>query len=139
LSSILTAIGTTLSISSLVLIFERFTLARLQTAVLKNEIEWEEFPYIKDCFIPKKEFINKIFDGYYEKYSVENIDNKDIYFNPLKDRFQQRVDYISNSDIQNKQELMKNLATRYLNILEKEQKITQIGTKGRSVKYVKKQ
>ena len=46
---------------------------------------------------------------------------------------------ISNYDIQKLLRTTKRSATRYLNQLEKEQKITQIGTKGRSVKYVKKQ
>lgn len=46
---------------------------------------------------------------------------------------------ISNSNIQNLLRTTKRSATRYLNILEKEQKITQVGNAGRSVKYVKKQ
>jgi len=46
---------------------------------------------------------------------------------------------ISNSNIQNLLRTTKRSATRYLNILEKEQKITQVGNAGRSLKYIKKQ
>ncbi|MBU1557852.1 hypothetical protein KKC45_02725 [Patescibacteria group bacterium] len=45
---------------------------------------------------------------------------------------------ISNSDIQNLLRTTKRSATRYLDILEKEQKIIQVGNAGRSVKYIKK-
>jgi len=45
---------------------------------------------------------------------------------------------ISNSDIQKLLRTTKRSATRYLNILEKEQKIIQVGVKGRGVKYVRK-
>lgn len=45
---------------------------------------------------------------------------------------------ISNSDIQKLLRTTKRSATRYLNILEKEQKIIQVGNKGRGVKYVRK-
>ncbi|MCK4387081.1 MAG: hypothetical protein KAV41_03310 [Candidatus Pacebacteria bacterium] len=46
---------------------------------------------------------------------------------------------ISNSKIQALFRTTKRSATRYLNILEKKQKITQIGITGRGVKYIKKQ
>ena len=45
---------------------------------------------------------------------------------------------ISNSDIQKLLRTTKRSATRYLDILEKEQKIIQIGKAGRGVKYIKK-
>ena len=46
---------------------------------------------------------------------------------------------LSNSDIQKLLRTTKRSATRYLDILEKEQKIIQVGNAGRSVKYVRKQ
>ncbi|OGD66756.1 hypothetical protein A2442_01375 [Candidatus Campbellbacteria bacterium RIFOXYC2_FULL_35_25] len=45
---------------------------------------------------------------------------------------------ISNSDVQKLLRTTKRSATRYLNILEKEQKIIQVGNAGRGVKYIKK-
>ncbi len=45
---------------------------------------------------------------------------------------------ISNSDVQELLRTTKRSATRYLNILEKEQKIIQVGNAGRGVKYIKK-
>ena len=45
---------------------------------------------------------------------------------------------ISNSDIQELLRTTKRSATRYLNILEKEQKIIQVGKAGRGVRYVKR-
>src|SRR3989344_928416 len=45
---------------------------------------------------------------------------------------------ISNSDVQELLRTTKRSATRYLNILEKEQKIIQVGNAGRGVRYVRK-
>ncbi len=45
---------------------------------------------------------------------------------------------ISNSNVQELLRTTKRSATRYLNILEKEQKIIQVGNAGRGAKYIKK-
>jgi len=67
---------------------------RLQTALLLDELEWEPWPYLEGAMIPTRESVDKIWDGYYDTYSVVNIKNREKYLETLKDRFKQRIDYI---------------------------------------------
>ncbi|MDR1397187.1 MAG: phosphoenolpyruvate carboxykinase (ATP) [Desulfarculales bacterium] len=78
----------------------------LQTALLTGRLTWEDYPYIDGAQIPSRESIEKILPGYYETYSPAAMGNLDGYKETLRDRFQQRRDFLINSDIKEKPELL---------------------------------
>jgi len=81
----------------------------LQTAVLMDLLEWEEFPYIEGAMVPTRESVEKILPGYYDMYDVRTVKNLDQYLETLEDRFRQRREFLLNSDLQEKPELLKEL------------------------------
>ena len=81
----------------------------MQTAILTDKLEWEPWDMLPGAMIPTKESIEKILPGYYEKYHPKNRGNMKDYIHLLKDRFHQRVDYLKNSDVQEKPEMLSNL------------------------------
>lgn len=84
---------------------------RLQSALLLEEMEWEEWDVLPGAMIPKAEIIEKIYPGYNDKYSVDNILNKEKYKDVIKDRFKQRRDFLINSDLNQKPSLLKKMLT----------------------------
>jgi len=59
--------------------------------------------------IPTRESVEAILPGYYDKYNPETRGNKDSYIALLKDRFNQRRDYLMSSDLKEKPEIQTNL------------------------------
>lgn len=78
----------------------------LQTAVLTDKLEWEDWDMLPGAMIPTKESIDKVMPGYYDKYQPKARGNMDKYLATLKDRFQQRRDYLGNSDLAERPELL---------------------------------
>jgi hypothetical protein len=78
----------------------------LQTAVLTDQLEWEEWKVLPGTMIPKKEFIDKVLPGYYDKYNPSTRQNPAEYIGLLKNRFQQRIDFLKSSDVKEKPELI---------------------------------
>ncbi|MCB5229368.1 MAG: phosphoenolpyruvate carboxykinase (ATP) [Candidatus Cloacimonetes bacterium] len=78
----------------------------LQTAVLTDKLEWEDWDMLPGAMIPTKESIDKVLPGYYDKYQPKARGNMDKYLATLKDRFQQRRDYLGNSDLAERPELL---------------------------------
>ncbi len=76
----------------------------LQTAVLTDAIEWEEWDVLPGAMIPTRESIEKILPGYYDKYDPAKRGNIENYKTLLVDRFQQRIDYLAASDLQERPE-----------------------------------
>lgn len=72
----------------------------LQTAILTDTIEWEPWAALPGAMIPTRESIEKILPGYYDRYDPDKRGNLAQYHELLKNRFQQRIDFISSSDIQ---------------------------------------
>lgn len=81
----------------------------LQTAILIDQIKWEPWSLLPGAMIPTRESIEAILPGYYDKYNPELRGNKDNYVALLKDRFQQRRDYLMSSDLKEKPETQKEL------------------------------
>ena len=81
----------------------------LQTAVLEGTLEWEDWELVEGAQIPTKESIEKILPGFYDKYNPRTVPNMDGFVTTLKDRFQQRRDFIAASDISEQPELMERL------------------------------
>ncbi len=81
----------------------------LQTAILIDQIKWEPWSLLPGAMIPTRESIEAILPGYYDKYNPELRGNKDNYIALLKDRFQQRRDYLMSSDLKEKPDTQKKL------------------------------
>ena len=81
----------------------------LQTAVLEGVLEWEDWELVKDAQIPTRESIEKILPGYYDMYNPNTVPEKEAFVDLLKDRFQQRRDFLSTSDVQEHPELLERL------------------------------
>jgi len=79
----------------------------LQTAVLMDQLEWEPWSIIPGAALPTRESVEKILPGYYDRYNPYNRMNLDKYYALLKNRFQQRIDFLTNSDLKEKPELQK--------------------------------
>lgn len=76
----------------------------LQTAILTDQIEWEAWDLLPSAMIPTRESIEKILPGYYDRYDPAKRGNKDAYLALLKDRFNQRKDFLAESDLKERPE-----------------------------------
>ncbi|MBC8416207.1 MAG: phosphoenolpyruvate carboxykinase (ATP) [Candidatus Cloacimonetes bacterium] len=81
----------------------------LQTGILMEQLEWEDWNMLPGAMIPTKESVEKILPGYYERYHPDNRENMDEYVVLLKDRFKQRREYLKSSDVATKPELLEKL------------------------------
>ena len=70
----------------------------LQTAITIGQLEWEDWDLLEGAQIPTKESVEKIIPGFYDKYSSNTVENRDDYITTLKDRFQQRRDFLAGAD-----------------------------------------
>lgn len=77
----------------------------LQTAILMDQLEWEPWPLLPGAMIPTKTSVEKILPGYYDRYDPAKRGNPDKYLALLKDRFQQRRDFLMGSDLSERPEL----------------------------------
>ncbi|MFW5799965.1 MAG: phosphoenolpyruvate carboxykinase, partial [Spirochaetota bacterium] len=93
---------------------------RLQTAILMNELEWEEWELLPGASIPTPESINKVWPDYSKSYEMKELHNKEKYLETLKDRFEQRRNFLLQSDVNQKPVLLKRLLNAFdvLNITE---------------------
>ncbi|MDY0325738.1 MAG: phosphoenolpyruvate carboxykinase (ATP) [Candidatus Cloacimonadaceae bacterium] len=81
----------------------------LQTAILTDQIEWEDWDILPNAMIPTRESIEKILPGYYDRYDPKKRGNTKEYLELLQDRFQQRINYLLESDLKEKPESQKAL------------------------------
>ncbi len=78
----------------------------LQTAILTNSLEWEDWYVVPGAMIPTRESVEKILPGYYDKYDPRKRQNLKEYETLVIDRFQQRKDFIKTTDIASKPEML---------------------------------
>ncbi len=81
----------------------------LQTAILTDKLEWQNWDIIPGILIPTKESIDKLIPGYYDLYNPDTRDNMYDYLTALKDRFEQRRSFLKASDVSKKPNLLKQL------------------------------
>jgi phosphoenolpyruvate carboxykinase (ATP) len=81
----------------------------LQTKILTSEIEWEDWPMLPGAQIPTKASIDRFLPDFYEKYSPYNRQNSEQYMELVADHFAQRRNFLANSDIKTKPELLDKL------------------------------
>ncbi len=83
----------------------------LQSALLMDQLEWEPWPVLPGAMIPTQASSEKILPGYYDRYDPAKRGNMDKYLELLKDRFQQRQDYLQGSDLTERPELQQAVVT----------------------------
>jgi phosphoenolpyruvate carboxykinase (ATP) len=81
----------------------------LQTAILTDQLEWEDWKMVPGTMIPTKESIEKLLPGFYEKYNPTTRQNAGGFLETIKDRFQQRINFLNESDVKEKPELLSKL------------------------------
>ncbi|MFO7660367.1 MAG: phosphoenolpyruvate carboxykinase, partial [Candidatus Cloacimonadaceae bacterium] len=81
----------------------------LQTAILTDQLEWEEWKNVPGTMIPTQASVDKLIPDFYEKYNPALRQNAEDYIATLTDRFQQRIDYLKESDVKEKPELLEHL------------------------------
>jgi len=81
----------------------------LQTAILTDQLEWENWEFLSGSLIPTKASVERLLPGFYDKYNPMKRENQNEYHELLKDRFNQRKEYLKKSDLQQKPELLDKL------------------------------
>ncbi|HRR01032.1 MAG TPA: phosphoenolpyruvate carboxykinase, partial [Candidatus Cloacimonas sp.] len=81
----------------------------LQTAILMDQLKWEHWNILPGAMIPTRESIEAIIPGYYDKYNSTMRGNYDKYIALIKDRFQQRKDFLQSSDLTEKPDIQTKL------------------------------
>ena len=81
----------------------------IQTALVTDALEWEDWDMLPGAQIPTKASIDALIPGYYDMYNPANVENKEEYAETLKSRIEQRRDYINASDVAERPELLKTL------------------------------
>lgn len=81
----------------------------LQTAILTDKLEWQEWDIMPGAMIPTKDSVDKIIPGYYDMYNPAVRENMYDYLTALRDRFQQRKNFLKASDVSQKPELLARL------------------------------
>ena len=78
----------------------------IHTGILMDQIEWEDWKLLPGAMIPTKESIDKLLPGYYEKYNPYKRTNQEGYIALIKDRFEQRCEFLKSSDLLSKPALL---------------------------------
>lgn len=82
----------------------------LQSMILMDKLEWEDWSLLPGAQIPKRNCMEKILPGYYDDYNPQNVDNDSEYIKTLKDRFAQRRHFLEGTeDLNCKPELLAKL------------------------------
>ena len=81
----------------------------LQTAILLDTLEWEDWSALPGAQVPTRASIEPLLPGYYERYDPARVLADENYINTLQDRFQQRRTYLEESDLHQKPELLQRL------------------------------
>ncbi|HPY96136.1 MAG TPA: phosphoenolpyruvate carboxykinase (ATP) [Candidatus Cloacimonadota bacterium] len=81
----------------------------LQSGILLDQLEWEDWDALPGAMIPTKESVDKILPGFYDKYNTATRENMKEYKELLQSRFQQRIDFLKQTDIATKPEMLEKL------------------------------
>ncbi len=81
----------------------------LQSALLLDHLEWENWDILPGAQLPVRESVDALLPGYGDRYDPKNVENADAYRDALRDRFMQRQNFLQNSDLRHKPELLLNL------------------------------
>lgn len=87
------------------------TSLRLHTAILCDELTWEPWSLFPDMEIPTSDSVDAIVDNYSTNFSPDKVVDAEAYQYLLQTRLQQRYDYLDNSDLQERPQLLQRLLT----------------------------
>lgn len=85
------------------------TSLRLQTALLLDELEWEDLDILPGAQIPARESVEAILPGYYDRYHPANVENHAAYLSTIRSRLRQRMVFLQSSDLHDKPGLLLSL------------------------------
>ncbi|MDR3641788.1 MAG: phosphoenolpyruvate carboxykinase [Humidesulfovibrio sp.] len=85
------------------------TSLRLQTALLLNELRWENLDILPGAQIPTKASVDAILPGYYDLYHPANVENRAAYLATVRSRFRQRMVFLQSSDLHDRPGLLLSL------------------------------
>lgn len=83
----------------------------LQTAILLDRLEWEDWDRLPGAQIPTRESVDKLLPGFYDKYNPAHVENPEQYLKTLDDRFKQRREYLQKSDVAEQPMLLQRLVS----------------------------
>jgi phosphoenolpyruvate carboxykinase (ATP) len=81
----------------------------LQSALLLDRLEWEDWALLPGAQLPTRESVDKLVPGYADGFDPEAVDNPDRYRESLGDRFHQRRVFLQNSDLHHRPDLLMRL------------------------------
>lgn len=81
----------------------------LQTALLLDSLEWENWEMLPGAQIPTQESVERLIPDYAARFDPRAVDNPEFYREALQDRFHQRRVFLQNSDLPSKPELLMRL------------------------------
>jgi len=70
----------------------------LQSLILTDKLEWEDWDLLPGAQIPKRNCMEKVLPGFYDTYNPANVENRAEYFQTLKDRFAQRRHFLEQTE-----------------------------------------
>lgn len=81
----------------------------MQTAILTNQLEWEEWSLLPGAMVPTQKSVEDILPGYQQVYNPHKRKNMSSYVELLQDRFEQRKAFLSSTDLKQKLPLLSKL------------------------------
>lgn len=81
----------------------------LQTALLLNQLEWENLDILPGAQIPTKKSVEAILPGYYDMYHPDGVESRQAYLSTMRSRFRQRMVFLQSSDLHDKPGLLLSL------------------------------
>ncbi|MDO9576392.1 MAG: phosphoenolpyruvate carboxykinase (ATP) [Candidatus Cloacimonadales bacterium] len=81
----------------------------LQTAILTGQLDWENWSLLPGAQLPTKASLEKFLPGFYDKYDPQKRQNLQDYIELLKNRFDERKEFLKSSDLQTKPALLNEL------------------------------
>jgi phosphoenolpyruvate carboxykinase (ATP) len=84
----------------------------LQTLIVMDRLEWEDWEVLPGAQIPKKNSIDIVLPGYYAMYDPTAVETPGDYRQTLGDRFRQRREFLQGSDLHERPELLTELVNR---------------------------
>jgi len=83
----------------------------LQTALLLDQLQWEDWGLLPGAQLPTRDSLEKILPGFYDTYNPANVLNHMDYLAQLYNRFQQRRDFLQSTDLSEKPAMLEGLLT----------------------------
>ncbi len=83
----------------------------LQSAILMDQLEWMQWDILPGAMIPDPESVEALLPGYCQSYDPRKVNNREAYVALLKDRFQQRKEYLESTELVERPELLVRLVT----------------------------